>query len=172
MDPLRVDWGLLLTTILTGDVGRDRARAMWDACTEVLEHPKAYHPVGCEPMPWILSKVKPADLVAFRERAEDEKNSHARNVVNAFSAWRTHVSEVEATNAGRLHMLASTLRTLADLSGMSPARPEIVHARIADLGRFIENTWHVAIPLAGDVRTWAVKVTRRYDLLPICYREV
>lgn len=172
MDPQRVDWGVLFTSLMIGDRGRDRARAMWDACMEVIEHPDAYRPVWCNPMPPILERKVPRDILEYRVRAEDEHHAEGRNVVRALGMYRAHVTEVEAANAGRLFILASTLRTLADLASMGPTRPELVHARIADLGAFIERTWRVPVPLTGEIRSWATRATRRYDLLPVAMREV
>jgi len=166
-----LDWGLLMGCILQHDDGRDRLRAQWNACNEVIEHPAAYYPLGFMALPSLLEHMQLSDVIAHAARADEEKSQSGRNVVRAFASWRLHVTEVEALNAGRLHMLASTLRTLADLHAKS-SQPEIVLARIADLGSFIETAWAVAVPLSGDIRTWSQRITRRYDLLAADWREL
>jgi hypothetical protein len=172
-DPQRIDWGLLVSCILTHDDGRDRLRAQWNACNEVLENLQAYGPIGFAPLPFALTKIDCAsEILTNSARADVEHNFDAKNVVKAFASWRAHVTEVEALNASRLFMLASTLRTLADLHGKA-SQPELVLARIADLGKFIESAWGVAIPLStGDIRSWSQRVTRRYDLLSVEWREL
>jgi len=82
-----------------------------------------------------------------------------------------HVTETEARNAGRLVTVAGTLQTLADLHRKS-TDPDRVAARLATLGRFVEQAWGTAIPLSGDLRAWAARITRRVDLLPRDWREL
>lgn len=167
----RLDWDDIVARIYSRDNGPERMRALWHACKEVLDNLTAYIPIECSTRPHLLEHIRLDDISAHVMRAEEEKNQVGRNIVKAFSTWRLHVTEVEAANAARLLMLASTVRTLADLHSKS-TQPERVLARLGDLGRFIEAEWGVAIPLSGDVRAWAQKTTRRYDLLSADWREL
>jgi hypothetical protein len=170
-DPQALDWGQLVTFAHQGE-DRDRSRALWQACVEVLRNLDAYRPIDFARLPPMLEKTSVSEIVSSSARAATQQEQTGKNVVAAFSTWRAHVTEVEALNASRLHMLASTLRTLADLHAKS-AQPEIVLARLADIGAFIECAWGVAIPLSGgDIRAWAQRRTRRYDLLSIEWREL
>jgi hypothetical protein len=166
----QVDWGRVLTVLLTGDDGRERFRQQWLACCEVVENPDSYVPAPYEERAPLLDFLTPKDLEQHVEQARMDASAVSKNIATAFTQWRLHVTEVEAQNAQRLQTLASTLRTLSDLYGKS-SDPEQVSARIAELGMLLERRWRLAVPLNGDIRTWAVCMTRRYDLLPREWRE-
>jgi hypothetical protein len=128
-------------------------------------------PLECAPKPPILKSLTLSEVESHVMRAS-ENEGHSRNVVRSFATWRAHVTEVEAHNAARLFMLASTLRTLADLLASS-TQPAVVSARIGELGSFIERAWGIAIPLGpGDVRRWSRRMTRREDLLSVEERNL
>jgi len=170
-DPQSLDWGQLVETMRLDD-GRDRARALWHACNEVLTNLQSYYPVGFGSLPPNLTKVSVSEILAHSARAAVESNHDAKAVVSAFATWRSHVTETEATNAARLFMLASTLQTLADLYARS-TQPDVVSARIAHLGKFIEDVWAIAVPLTSrNLRGWSQWATRRYDLLSKEWREL
>lgn len=168
----RVDWASILRRIQMPEPdGREHARALWVACTQVVDHPDDYAPLPFGAFPPLLDHKTVDDLEGYIRRASTGDDQVALQVARTFGGWRAHVTEVEALNAARLQMLASTLRTLADLMRRS-TNAELVSARIAELGDFIERKWRTAIPLQGDIRTWASRITRRYDLLPFDWREL
>lgn len=171
MHTQRLDWGVLVAEIYAQADSRDRMRAQWDACKEVLENDQAYRPLECLARPPALDRVQQDEIVIHAVRAVEEGNPASRNVMRAFCTWRAHVTEIESLNAGRLFVLASTLRTLVDLHSKA-SQPEIILARISRLGAFIERAWGVQIPPIGDLRMWSQKVVRRYDLLPAQWREL
>lgn len=161
-----VDWSGVVESVLAARDGRERFRAQWLACCEVVDHPDWYTPLPFDVQPQLLGHTNPQDL---RDRGTDGERATALGVV--FGQWRAHVTETEARNAGRLQTLAITLQTLADLHYKSTS-PDAVAGRIAALGAFVERGWRVSVPMSGDIRTWASRVTRRYDLLPREWREL
>jgi hypothetical protein len=168
MQTQRVDWPVLVERLLAGDDGRERYRAQWLACCEVIDNPDWYRPLDCDAFPPLLDRLTPADILA---RGRNAKDDCATALGTVFGAWRAHVTDVEARNASRLQTLALTLQTLADLHRKS-SHPEQVNTRVAELGRFVEDVWRTSIPMGGDIRAWAVRITRRYDLLPAVWREL
>jgi hypothetical protein len=170
---MRIDWGQLMACVLNCEDGRDIRVAQWRACCEVLATLEAYRPVEFDAFPSLLlapdgSMLAPADVA---DRVKDPRTEAATPLGVLFGWWRAHVTDVEARNAGRLQTLAQTLQTLADLHDKAIDQTP-VHERIAELGQFIEDTWRTAVPLSGDIRGWAVRITRRYDLLPRAWREI
>jgi hypothetical protein len=171
MQTQRVDWPVLVACLLNGNDGRERFRHQWLACCEVVEHPDSYLPVRCDERPPLLDHLSPADLEQHVLQAHADGSVVSKNIAKAWSAWRTTVTEVEAQNAQRLQTLAITLQTLADLFRKS-SHPEQVSQRIAELGTLLERDWGLAVPMQGDIRTWSVRMTRRFDLLPAEWREL
>lgn len=168
MQTQRVDWAGLVECLLEGRTGPELHRAQWLACCEVVDHPELYRPLACDERPPLLDHLTPGDIA---ERGFDAKGERATPLGVVFGSWRAHVTETEACNAARLQTLAGTLQTLADLHRRS-THPERVAARMATLGAFVEGAWGTAIPLSGDLRAWAARITRRYDLLPRAWREL
>jgi hypothetical protein len=162
----RVDWCGLVECLLEGRTGPELHRAQWLACCEVVDHPELYRPLACDERPLLLDHLTPKDVA---DRGFDAKSERATSLGVVFGGWRAHVTDIEARNAARLLTVAGTLQTLADLHRKSTC-PDKVAARLGTLGAFVEAAWHVAIPLQGDVRAWAARITRRYDLLPVAWR--
>lgn len=168
MQAQRADWAGLVERLLTVRDGRERFRAQWLACCEVVDNPEWYEPLPFDSRPPLLDHLKPQDVL---DRGVDQKAEKATALGLLYGGWRAHVTEVEARNAARLQTLAVTLQTLADLHRKS-TDPDAVSKRTAQLGLFIEGAWRVSVPLSGDVRTWASRITRRYDLLPLEWRAL
>jgi hypothetical protein len=173
MQTQRVDWPALVACLLTRDDGRERYRAQWLACCEVVDNPDWYRPLPCDAFPALLQTpsghmLTPKDI---EDRGRDLKGEGATPLGTVFGWWRAHVTDVEALNAGRLQTLAVTLQTLADLHRKS-TDPNAVSLRIEELGAFVENVWRTLVPMSGDVRAWSVRITRRFDLLPADWREL
>lgn len=168
MQTQRVDWPALVACMLEGRNGPELYRSQWLACCEVVDNPDAYRPLPFNERPPLLDFLSPSDIL---ERGYDQKAEKATPLGTLFGGWRVHVTDVEALNASRLQTLATTLQTLADLHRKS-TDPERVSTRIAELGSFVERVWRTSIPMSGDVRAWAVRMTRRFDLLPSDWREI
>jgi hypothetical protein len=168
MQTQRVDWPALVACLMSRDDGRDRFRAQWLACCEVVNNPDWYRPVAFDERPPLLDFLTPKDIL---ERGRNPKDDSTTPLGTIFGGWRAHVTDVEARNASRLQTLAVTLQTLADLHRKS-TDPDVVRTRVAELGEFVERVWRTSIPMSGDVRAWSVRITRRFDLLPQDWREL
>lgn len=164
------DWCAALGVVEPVDE-RARMRSQWATCGAIVAAADAFGPVAFGPFPPLLEHITPRDLVEHSQRALTEGLHTSKTIVRTFGFWRSHVTEVEAINQRRLQILAVALHQLSDLLRRS-TQPDVVSARIGELGEAIERAWKISIPLSGDVRAWSFRVTRRYDLLPVEFRFV
>lgn len=143
----------------------DRAQGELVVCGEVLRHLNTYVPY---PAPNL-----PPELNAFGRMSHEERGTalSSPNVAQAFGAYRYAVTEMEGANATRLHVLCSTVQTLARLRAQA-REPAVVDRTLETIGTWVERVWRVAPPLAGELRDWCRKQTWRPDVLPYAWRSL
>ena len=59
-----------------------------------------------------------------------------------------------------------------DLDLLNPVLQDLRLVRASYCRTDMTAPWGVQIPPSGDIRTWAQRVTRRYDLLSAAWREL
>lgn len=169
------EWGSVVSTILTGLDARERDVARWRACAALAGELKAYVPA--EPVTATGEPLEPAyDVrsVALLTRREDiyREIQGRPDVCQGLSAWRISVTDAESLSARRLLVLGSSVAWLAGLLAREPRDRDRVVALCDSLGRWVHEVWRCDVPFNADLRQWAIKSTRRYDLLTSACRSV
>lgn len=139
---------------------RDAAllRLAEDVCSKLVEHYSPPTP------PERLAPLRGLTLEDLREKLKGSDFS------KTFGEWRDAVLQHEERCAGRLEILQSTANTLMRLESRQPD-PARVWAMLDQLGRHAAERWRQDLPARRDPG-WALKVSRRYDLLPPSWRTV
>lgn len=160
-------------TLLAPDSTRSqRLRARADTATAVVQHlGEDYRqvmtlPDGTPPMPDLMRED--VDRVRWALKAQGE------DAMQAFGQWRNAVHELEALNTRRLFTLGWTARELSSLRDETTA-PEVVDRIGATLAQWLHDEWRTDVDLSlgwAAMQAWAVRRTRRYDLLPKTWRYV
>jgi len=88
-----------------------------------------------------------------------------------FAGWRVAVTNAEARDARELLVLGEAVRFFVDQRG-SATDPESVDAYLGILGEWLNSVWRTDVPLRSDLRRWAQRRTRRYDLCPKEWRTM
>lgn len=146
---------------------RTRDIALFRSAEDVLAHLDVAYAPPDPPRP--LDSLRKLGFEALRSRVAEPDGVFARSFGNFRHAVLTH----EETCARRLAVLRSTALTLSRLEAVAhdPAR---IAGMLAQLARFVAERWRVDMPLddAPSHRTWALSVSRRYDLLPPSWRSL
>lgn len=112
------------------------------------------------------------DYLRNLERSEIlETLSRDKSAAKSFGAWRHAVALLEANNARRLLVLGDTVKFLSEIRERS-SDTEVVDRLLYALAEWLASEWRTDVPLAGDLRTWAIRQTRLYDLCPPGWRHL
>lgn len=152
--------------------GRERDIAVWTSCEDVVRNLDAYREA-----PFVETQAlreKHDFLERLRELDYDMLRDAAQTDPMAFGTYRNAVLDLEGSNARKLQVLVWTLRELYRLRDLpSCSNPSLIDPLTESVGNALHFSWKLAdVPLDGDYRDWAVKNTRRYDLLPRSWRYV
>lgn len=163
------EWAKTVSTLVDAPSGSSaKAAAAWSTCVDVAKHLADYRPRGFRGAE--LSQLETAWVNGMLHRRLDiaSVREEASNHPKTFGMYRTSVLDHEASEAARLGVLLWAMETLKKLvdSGVEVS-PKLTGA----IGDFVAHQWRVTeIPFGGDLRTAAIKATRRYDLLPKAWR--
>lgn len=161
------DYSQAVETLLSAPRRDDRDLAMLKCCLDVVRDLKVYGPHEAPGCPDELYKLHKMDQDA--RRALLASNAELGQV---FGAWRAELTLHEAANANRLWLLASIVLTLLSIRERTSAAPTLatIDQLLNVLGDWMAQAWRVNPPLQGDIRAWAIRSTRRSDLLPNAWR--
>lgn len=120
-------------------------------------------PARVPPMPDVLQGAQLEDLQSDAESFRSGAPCSER--LRSFAHWRAKVTQAEFDSASRLWGLCETARALDRLLGRHPERLALRDAA-AELKRHLLARWGVALPVSEDIRRFAARHTRRFDLLP------
>jgi hypothetical protein len=176
-----VDWAdLALRLVAAGP--EDRAALEFKACHQALQNkPRLVPGQWVPPDPWSEGDSRQVHSLraltdTFRSGGKLVFNYDAFRVSAeacgaAFTRWRNAVHDFEADEASKLTTVMWTYRTLFRLRDeLDVAMVDRMASVVADA---LEREWAcTVVPLEGDYREWAVRSTRRYDLLPRQWRYV
>lgn len=176
-----VDWSDLAVRMLSATPD-ERVALEFAACREAMRTPEMLEPLE-------MSRWRPDEhwtdgesrqIDQLRRLAETFPRSafnyaafrvSAEACSSAFARWRNGVHNLEAAEASKLTLVLWVYRTLYKLR--DKLGPEIVDRMAAGVGDKLEQQWRCeTVPLDGEHRAWAVRSTRRYDLLPRPWRFV
>jgi hypothetical protein len=170
-------WANLAFAIVAAPA-EQRSAATFHAVTQTLHNAKAYQPAG---FAGVAEWTRDEDdfLQALRAQysaANGDGRFDLRAAANArpyaFGKWRAAVTDHEAIEASKLQTLLWAVRALYDIT---PAHdnPEVCARLGKGLYEQLITTWKCdVVPMEGDYRAWAIRQTRRYDLLPKAWRFV
>lgn len=151
---------------LLGDHGLDRDLARWEHCDGVCNALDDYRQSACSEMPYLLRQhtvVTLIDAMAAKDGAA---------LATAFGNYRALVTSTEADNARKLGVLAGVSFELDALRIVAENKRPIDHA-LQKLSFTLRGAWRVELPeTAHNIRLWATRATRRYDLLAREWREL
>lgn len=151
---------------LLGEAGLERDSARWEHCSGVCEALDDYRQSACSEMPYLLKQHTVGSLVD----AMGAQGGAALTL--AFGNYRALVTATEATNARKLGVLAGVHFELEALRVIAENKRPIDHA-MQKLSFTLRGAWRMELPeTAHNVRLWATRVTRRFDLLPREWREL
>jgi hypothetical protein len=148
---------------ILGSDGRARDVALYRVCQDVCETLGVYYarPV---PVPVLPEAFRGVSTESLRQQVQTPA------IGFSFGIFRNGVLEFEGTCARRLEVLRSTARTLLRLRDQAHS-PEKLDRMLDAVGSFVHSVWGVDLDLTGD-RAWSLRVSRRYDLLPVSWREL
>lgn len=148
--------------IFDGDA-RARDVALFRVAEDVLRSLEDCY--GPPKAPAFLDACRGMSLESLQKRVEDPA------FALLFGQFRSGVLEHEERAARRLTVLLSTARTLTRLQ-VGAKEPERLAGMCERLGRFVAERWRMDLNLDEPDRDWALRVSRRYDLLPPSWRSV
>lgn len=122
--------------------------------------------------------IRPPALrtVSFEELAEDvgryRSGGEMTPRLRAYGAWRFELTRIEARNAGKLQCLAQLVLDLSDLQFKYSPNETLDKASKVFVEHFARRWRLDPTTDRSGYRLWAVKSTRRYDILPREWREL
>lgn len=144
-------------------IGVESDVSWWQHCVDVFGNVDAYQPARFNEPPHTLRPFYD-DLAALAEACAPQNGAYQPTAV-ALGRWRAHVTEVEATNARRLEVLADVVARLKEMRDRA-VDPKQVDDLIRSVSTFIYAHYRTVPPDGAKLRLWCTKATRRYDLLP------
>lgn len=169
------EWGEIVGVVLDpSQPKRERDAAQWKACAEVVRSLEAYRPAGFRAPPgWHQGDERALDGVRRGQQDIEALRGAAEAVAGSFARWRLAVWDHEAAEAAKLEVIVWVARTLSRLRDEQPNAQAVIDRLMVAIGDLVVDGWRLGnLPLQGDYRQWAIRSTRRYDLLPKAWRYV
>lgn len=161
--------GLLMAWASSDNHERDQQD--YEAALALLDDVDRYVPCSFPTRPLELETCTDVDSLKARLFERGEPTSTAP----VFGAFRARVTELEAIGSKRLEVLTHAMRKLAGLRGSTNDAITLANIRSAleRLHYHLNAFWQLQMPDdAVDLRSWSMRVTREYLLLPADWRHL
>lgn len=148
---------------------RARTVAQWEAAADFARAMPRREDAPKHPqMPWIMHG---RDISTSWLKARDERDliDAISDDRYAFGCYRSAVLDLEGRNARSLHELGQHVRLLERLAALPSARTDVISPLLANAADWLAREWRTDLP-DGDLRSWSMCASRRYDLAPVFWR--